>query len=345
MQLSQLRIDVKASELDNEPIPIVMGGERGEIYLRNEGWGEIVDATADVKLYDLEACPRERWDGSSSEISKLPAVAPWASFESKFENGRYFSSIDTLKFIPSAKQFELVSCENYAEDICNRTSHVCAGLHEGEVRCLDTRKSLTEVMQGTRCLQFDEKATLAAARKRWKGASLLTSNDFELRATCRAKSICAYGTLTYLAGKTSKKLNFATTIELRTEPTTGAGSGPDRTYDMFLRAGAAPRTYDRTISQKVKPGDTDHFLVQLSSDRSADFQLDISVVDTEGRVVGSSTVALKMLILRSAEGEALYERCREGRQNDQPQECEKLRRRSESRSAANASSQGGSGGR
>ncbi len=66
----------------------------------------------------------------------------------------------------------------------------------------------------------------------------------------------------------------------------GAGLPPTGEYDLRLKAGETGTQY-LSIDQEIKPGDADHFLIRVASDKSAQFTLSFSFRVVEGLEIKS----------------------------------------------------------
>ena len=334
--LTRLQVKIEESLLDNEPIPIVMGaGEQGYFRIRNDGWQKINNASASIELYDYEVCPSHfgLFD-MAGEMPNEPSVKPWAKFEFPVSEDEGKFGFDVRPYIPKPKLAELVKCPGYASEMC-QSDGSCSGLDEKEVRCFDKRDPDLSTTEGQTCKDFDRKAAAAAVAKHWHDKLAGGRKSYYFRDECSAKPICAIGSVKYkVSAGAVRNFRFAVGISLN-PPGGGAGRPSDWTYSMFLKAGASGKTYERPISQEIKPGDTDHFALQLATDRSASFRLRISLLDSEGKVVSSERVSLGMVIPRSHEEDITTKniRCNLKLDYDGPLDCSPSRYRSKSHDA------------
>lgn len=58
------------------------------------------------------------------------------------------------------------------------------------------------------------------------------------------------------------------------------------------------------ISQSLQPGKADHFVVRIASDKSARFDLALSLKDASGRILPLQDVHLDLFVPRSQAGYA-----------------------------------------
>ena len=77
---------------------------------------------------------------------------------------------------------------------------------------------------------------------------------------------------------------------------------PGFTYDLRLDS-AAPRTYRVALSQEIAPGQPDHILLRVASDRSARYRLSIELLAMK-QSLGRERLAFEIFIPRSAAGGA-----------------------------------------
>jgi hypothetical protein len=112
--------------------------------------------------------------------------------------------------------------------------------------------------------------------------------------------ICLRGTLTYTAAgnKARITLHFRSLVS-RFNPGPGAPAPPSATYDLFLPSGKSGYVASVPVSQEIKPGATDHFLIRLSSDKSGKFTLRYHARVLSDVVIGGETVQISLLIPKS----------------------------------------------
>ena len=75
-----------------------------------------------------------------------------------------------------------------------------------------------------------------------------------------------------------------------------APTEPTRVYDAFLEAGESGYEARQSIAHTVLPGETDHFVVKLRSNHSAQFDLTMSVISAGGEKVHQQRVNLLMYV-------------------------------------------------
>jgi hypothetical protein len=73
---------------------------------------------------------------------------------------------------------------------------------------------------------------------------------------------------------------------------------PTFEYNAFLRSGRAGYIERRPIAQEIKPGEVDQFLLRIATDRSASFDLVMSINDVSGRSLWQGNIDMKVLVPR-----------------------------------------------
>lgn len=122
------------------------------------------------------------------------------------------------------------------------------------------------------------------------------------------EDVCAHGVMTFTtdAGE-QKALKFQARVVIG-EGGFGAAEEPSYFYDLLLEAGKQGYSKPVPISQSLRPGEADHFVVRIASDKSARFDLDLSLKDASGRVLPLQTVHLDLFVPRSQAGYAAARR-------------------------------------
>jgi hypothetical protein len=111
-------------------------------------------------------------------------------------------------------------------------------------------------------------------------------------------AVAVSGTLEYGARNDRKTLSFETTV--LTDIKAGQGLPPSFTYPpTFFEAGKAPATLVVPISQTIKPGEADHFLMTLATDKSSQTRLSVSFKTTTGDILPGGDLLLNYFVPRS----------------------------------------------
>jgi hypothetical protein len=93
-------------------------------------------------------------------------------------------------------------------------------------------------------------------------------------------------------------LSFQNRVSL-VRPGPGRSAPPSYLYDLFLEAGKAGYTKHLSLAQEIGPGESDHFLIRLGTDKSAVFDLQFSFKTTDGRYLPRKDVLLEVFVPRT----------------------------------------------
>ncbi len=112
--------------------------------------------------------------------------------------------------------------------------------------------------------------------------------------------ICAIGSISYKSeGKPARtSMNFRTLVS-QFSPGPGVPAPPSAEYDLFLPAGKKGYVATVPVSQEVKPGETDNFLITISSDKSAFFALKYQAKDVANVIREEQSISLHLFLPRS----------------------------------------------
>ena len=78
----------------------------------------------------------------------------------------------------------------------------------------------------------------------------------------------------------------------------GAPAPPEYKYDLFLEAGKSDYKKYIPISQYLRPGEVDHFLIRIASDKSSKSNLSLSFIDESGNVIHKEKLYLDIVVPR-----------------------------------------------
>jgi len=118
---------------------------------------------------------------------------------------------------------------------------------------------------------------------------------------CKQTEICVRGTLSYLQEDNSPfQFRFKTKVYLG--PIPAPPVMPSYTYDVRLEAGKAGYSIRVPISQEIQPGKTDHFLLQVASDKTSTYDLNLKIYDAQGKAEWSGDIDLEVFVPRSNAG-------------------------------------------
>ena len=121
----------------------------------------------------------------------------------------------------------------------------------------------------------------------------------------REHTVCVSGILSYSThvGKTLSN-GFQTKVSL-VMPGPGAAAPPSQEYDVFLEAGKENYTLDVPISQGLKAGDFDNFLIKIATNKSAEFELSVLIKTIGGREIRAGDMKLSFFVPRSVASDVM----------------------------------------
>lgn len=116
--------------------------------------------------------------------------------------------------------------------------------------------------------------------------------------------VCVAGNIRYENESHARRaIKFSTRVSL-VPPGPGAPAPPSYLYDLFLEAGKSGYTTRVPIAQKIAAQDVDHFLLRIGTDKSAHFELNISLRRIGGAELAMPPVFLDIFVPRSQSQEA-----------------------------------------
>jgi len=105
------------------------------------------------------------------------------------------------------------------------------------------------------------------------------------------------GSLRYTAGGQARKNPFRTRVLIGQR--IGRGVKPSAEYSVLLTAGQAPTTRLVPLAQEIGPGETDLFSLVIGSDRSASYELDLSLNVFDAPPIALGDIRLEIFVPRS----------------------------------------------
>jgi hypothetical protein len=111
--------------------------------------------------------------------------------------------------------------------------------------------------------------------------------------------VCVFGTMQFATESGAQKSLKIYTLASLVQPGPGAPRPPDYLYDVFLKAGEAGYSKRIPISEAVKPGDVEHFLIRIGTDKSASFDLAFSFTAKPTTLKQSTAVGISIFVPRS----------------------------------------------
>jgi hypothetical protein len=103
----------------------------------------------------------------------------------------------------------------------------------------------------------------------------------------------------------SHHYRFATIVQRSLSGVACSPLLPTFKYNVFLTAGKTGYTESCAISQVIKPGEADHFLLRIASDRSARFELTMNIRDVKKRSLWHGDVDMKLFVPRYSAGHTI----------------------------------------
>ena len=157
-------------------------------------------------------------------------------------------------------------------------------------------------------LPYEAKMPTADERLEIPGSELLGPDKYWKITTRLAKSdqegsgdYCTYGVLSYKTPSgDSRELKFQARGNIGG---LGGGAVAQYFYELWLPAGKAGYINYLPLSQSLKPGESDHFVVRVGTDKSARFDLEFSLRDTGGAVIPVQIVDLEIFVPRTFKGD------------------------------------------
>jgi TIR domain len=295
--LSEVVFNVKDSIEDARPIIVVEGPSyNGQVNLYNEGWGPVTNPI--VKL-DM-GCQGLSSGNSFKETLSLNTFLDRASFS--ITNYVTDSMIDRMR-----------SCQKRISTICfgdrcimprdDASPSLYVGEAPwprfsdlGEIECLDEKPQ--EV-----CSQLnkpvDEKVLEALLERIKTSWAVKTGAEVRYKRQCNhTPRVCVAGELDYTGPNGANNTVQFSTIVILEPPGAGAPLAPSYIYNVFLEPGKKGYTQRKSISQAIKPGEVDHFLLRIATSRSANFLFSMDILDSGGNIAWKGTFDMAVLVPR-----------------------------------------------
>lgn len=283
--LSEARFEVLKSDVDVRPVLVIyQPGYEGTFAFQNEGWGKV----RAVKLYISLNGPSCENDDSPSAEGSLTV----SSFDA-------YESVDIGPLISKPMFMWADQCTDQVDWICvsgGPCAHSVPGVkcvepYEGKLTCTNVSPLPTKAIR-----EIVDKEN----RFRDSKSARVSEKDVYYERVCTYRPLCVRGRLSYVAEDGKPGIYpFRTLVYLGKNPTGGAAVPPSYSYDLFLKSGKSGYTLRREIAQQIKPGETDHFLLRIATDRSANFQLRVSLHDVKGDIRWTGDVDLQAFVPRS----------------------------------------------
>jgi len=126
----------------------------------------------------------------------------------------------------------------------------------------------------------------------------VTKADLSYERNYIQKPVCVFGELNYKnEAQVNRQFRFFTEVYLG-EPLPTAPAPPTAFYELYLEAGKEDYVLNIPLAQSIKPGEIDHFLVRVATNKSAVFDINMKMIDTGGNVISNENVNLDIIIPR-----------------------------------------------
>jgi hypothetical protein len=114
-----------------------------------------------------------------------------------------------------------------------------------------------------------------------------------------ANRVAVFGTINYTTEEgDARAVMFKTRVSL-VSPGMGAPAPPSYTYDIFLEAGRSGYTTRVPTSQVVEAASVDNFLMRIATDKTARFDLNVSLRINGGEELAGGAVTMEIFVPRT----------------------------------------------
>ncbi len=280
--LTEIELTVAASEVDERPIVMPLAGSyRGQLVFLNQGWGPALDPSLEYSIRPIGEC-KDSFALTSPKSLKLD------SFDGS-------ASISIEDSVPQALIEKTKQCEKTISSICIEDD--CLDMDDATLQCLDTGPN-------EKCLTVNRPASKEYVDR-------LLDNDLKYHPgerrpeihyerVCSKTPVCINAEFSYKdkLGK-SRTARFATYVYLDSQESHGS-LPPSEAYDVFLRAGRSGTTVRKPVSQQIKPGEADQFLIRVSSDKSAGYKFHLAIKAANTAIVWEGDFEMGVLSPRKS---------------------------------------------
>jgi hypothetical protein len=284
--LSEVVFTISDSVEDKRPIIVIeTGTEGGKLNLYNEGWGPVSDPI--VKFDVGIPCPRSHSASAFKETLSLTTFSTGASFS-------------IAKYVTDSMLDEWKVCRKGISSIC--AGGACMrtpGLRD--IQCLDEkpREFCSQVSKPASDELLEE-----LSYPRYRGDQ--TPPPIRYQRDCDVMQLCVPGQLDFTnPDGTKSSVRFVTYVILEERHLVGAPAPPSYVYEVFLEPGKKGYTQRRSISQAIKPGEVDHFLLRIATSRSANFKFSMDILYSGGNTAWHGNFDMAVLVPRSGAARAL----------------------------------------
>jgi hypothetical protein len=114
------------------------------------------------------------------------------------------------------------------------------------------------------------------------------------------------GEIVYGPPDRRKTLQFNSTVALQLH--SGHAVPPSFTYNVCIKRDSGRTTYRIPISQAIRPGEADHFLLRIASDKSSKYRIHLVLKSIEGEKIAERDLCLAIFVPRSGTTASLEDR-------------------------------------
>jgi hypothetical protein len=282
--LSEVVVDIMSSNVNLSPILYVNDVYYyGSLSIGNEGWGKVIDPQLSVCFF-IPGHENKFEEAKSKKIALDDFTEGFA--------------LNITNHVDDSLKQQIFECSSKIQWAC--VGPMCTSL-SSDLECADPGnnelcKQLTAKMPEDNIKSLLEEVNQFLD----EGEKKYTEKDIIFKRRCRDYPLDVAGVLSYTDeqdGK-EKKFRFRTRVYLG-EPGVGAPAPPTFFYDLYLEAGKSDYSIRLPISQVIKSGESDHFVIDVASNKSTSFDLKITVFDTKKRPVKTSNLSIDMIVPRS----------------------------------------------
>ena len=287
LYITELLFDISGNEIDRTPVlRVSYKNYDGKFSIYNDGWGKIISPRLNLTLWQGDKCSTD----ASGRESFMESIS-LQDFEESVE-----VSIDEK----IAKNF--FSCTDEIVELC--VNDYCLSPDGAiEMKCLDNgMDELCRNFSGTPDKKFINKL-LQKANAFTKSAKPSTVQDIQYRRRCHQIPKCVRGELRYLSeNNQSMTYRFITDLDFELEKPGGGELVPSYFYDLLIEAGKRDQLVRLPLSHVLKPGEADHFVVRIATDKSAKMDMVVKAIDASQQEISRQKVSLTTFISRNEIG-------------------------------------------
>jgi hypothetical protein len=287
LYITEVVADVLKNKVEWDPLLFVRHfNEGGQFAIYNDGWGSVKKPVLDLSFAPAESCDTER---TAPKEVRVPV--------NSFAEGEIIS---ISELVSSSLRKQLLECTDNIEGRCIGNKCTSGGSIE-HLKCQDSETSeICRNVSGKLDEQDIAKDIVDMNRYVENGSEKYARGDVYFIRECRHLPACVRGTLSYDSLNTSKRneFRFKTFVSLG-EPGVGAPAPPSYFYNLFIKAGQEGTSVRLPVSHVIKPGETDHVVLTIASDKSTAMKLVFRVLDAEKKELARENISINLILPRS----------------------------------------------